>query len=74
MAETFDKSKAELFGELYLDEHGQPHFICHIRGEDYGKARDGIEKFIALLQEQIKNERQCPFYRDDDHTLCERNH
>jgi hypothetical protein len=64
MSNEFDKSKSELFGELWLDERGEPHFVCHIKGHDYPKARAGIEKFIALLKEQIKNEQQCPFFQE----------
>lgn len=51
-----------LFGELWIDDKGEPHFICHISDEDYLRVRSGIEKFIALLQEQLNNEKQCPFF------------
>lgn len=51
-----------LWGELRLDESGEAHFICHTKDEDFATTRSAFEKFIALLQGQIANERECPFY------------
>lgn len=53
---------ARLWGELFLDATGEAHFICHTKDENFPATKAAFEKFIALLQRQIANERECPFY------------
>lgn len=50
------------YGELWIDKNGEPHFLCHIEGENFSEAKVAIEKFIAVLQQQIDNEEHCPYW------------
>lgn len=51
-----------LFGELYLDREGEPHFICHTSGLlTFTEARTGIQKFISLLRRQLDEQETCPY-------------
>ena len=53
-----------LHGELYLDDAGEPHFICHTPAEmGFHEAKAGLLKFIELLQNQVDRQRECPHYR-----------
>lgn len=55
-----------LHGELYLDEDGKAHFICHTPGKmGYHEAKAGLIKFIAVLQDTVDRERECPHYRSN---------
>lgn len=52
-----------LHGELYLDTTGEPHFICHTPGNmSFAEVREGLVKFIALLQNQHDRQEECPHY------------
>lgn len=55
-----------IFGELYLDAKGEAHFICHDKGDDFLATKEALLKFIALLQEKVNSEKNCPFYVDHD--------
>jgi uncharacterized protein (UPF0216 family) len=52
------------YGELYLDQKGEAHFICHILGQDFKAAEEDIWKFVELLQRQIKHRSECPYNKD----------
>lgn len=57
------KNSNQLRGELYIDEAGEAHFICHTPPEiGFEEARDGLEKFVALMQSKLDNQAQCPHY------------
>ena len=57
------KHTTTLQGELYIDEHGEAHFICHTPGEmGFHEARAGLLKFIKLLQSQVDEQRKCPHH------------
>lgn len=49
-------------GELWIDEAGEAHFLCHTVGDDFTGTRTAIEKFIAVLQRQLDNEARCPLF------------
>ena len=52
-----------LHGELYLDENGEAHFICHTPANmTFKESRMGLVKFIAILQNQVVNQEECPYY------------
>lgn len=57
------KDKSLPHGDLYIDTEGQAHFQCTTKGEDFYQTRDALLKYIGLLQRQIDNERQCPFFK-----------
>ncbi len=51
-----------LWGELYMDAGGKPHFHCHTPGTmTFDEARTGLEKFIGLLQSKVDRQEECPF-------------
>lgn len=52
----------QLFGELWIDNEGEAHFVCHTKNDDFPATKAAFEKFIALLQRQIQDEKECPFY------------
>jgi hypothetical protein len=48
-------------GELTIDREGNAHFECHTPGTvEFKGLRVAIEKWIALLQDQIAREDECP--------------
>lgn len=51
-----------LHGELYVDAEGRAHFVCHTKDEDFLSTQTAFQQFIALLEDQIANQRNCPFY------------
>lgn len=55
-------SEKVIFGELWLDEEGAAHFLCHTKDDDFLKTKAALEKFVALLQKQLANAAECPFY------------
>lgn len=57
-------SKANtLHGELYLDEDGEAHFICHTPGDmSFQDARIALLKFIVVLKDQYNRQQECPHY------------
>ncbi len=61
-------TNAKLWGELYIDAHGEAHFICHTKDDDFLATKDAIKKFIALLQGQLDNEKKCPFFQAEKPT------
>lgn len=52
-------------GELWIDDAGEAHFLCHTVGDDFAYTKKAIEKFIAVLQRQIDNEELCPLRTSD---------
>jgi len=59
---TTTKPKPKLWGELYMDADGKPHFHCHTPGTTtFDEARDGLKLFIALLQDKVDRQGECPF-------------
>ena len=59
-----------LHGELYLDAKGKAHFDCHTPGGmTFVESREGLVKFIALLQNQVDRQEECPYY-NIDWSLC----
>jgi hypothetical protein len=63
--EEFERERQNwrLYGELYLDAEGEAHFICHTKDDDFQATRRALKKFIALLQDQLDRERECPFFK-----------
>jgi len=55
---------AVIWGELYLDSNNEAHFICHTKDDDFQKTKMAIQKFIALLQDQLNREKECPFFKE----------
>lgn len=56
--------KAVLHGELFLDKEGNAHFVQHTPGDmTFLEVREGIIKFIALLQSQYDRRKECPYYQ-----------
>ena len=56
-------NKLILHGELYIDDEGEPHFICHTpAGMSFIEAHEGLIKFIAILQNQVDKQEECPYY------------
>lgn len=55
---------AVLYGELYLDANGKAHWVVHTKDTDFRATEIAIEKFIALLQDQIDRKEECPFNPD----------
>ena len=59
--DSFDKKdlddifgKPALFGELYIDDEDEAHFICHTPGNmSFDDSEIVIQKFIDLLQLQL---------------------
>lgn len=56
----------KLWGELFLDDQGNAHFICHTKDDDFLATRVAFHKFIDLLQSQITVQQRCPFYVAED--------
>lgn len=54
-----DKSK--IFGELWLDEKGKAHFVCHNKGLNFPETLNTFIKFRNLLDRQIKDRDKCPY-------------
>ena len=55
------KASETLHGELHIDEQGNAHFMCHTPGGwSFAEVKTGIEKFIAVLQDQLDREHECP--------------
>ena len=42
-AETVPKDWGSPYGELYLDEAGKPHFVCHISNVDFEKTKEALD-------------------------------
>lgn len=60
--------ESQLFGELYLDDDGEAHFVCHTDGAmSFEQAREGLEKFITILQDQMERQQECPFHTGENH-------
>lgn len=56
------RSGKKLWGELYMDADGKPHFHCHTPGTTtFDEARDGLKLFIELLQSKVDRQGECPF-------------
>ncbi len=50
-------------GELYLDDDGKVHFLCHTPGNvSFIQLRDAFEKFIEHFQNQLARQSECPFH------------
>jgi hypothetical protein len=48
-------------GELYIDRDGKAHFDCHTPGDvGFDGLALAIEKWIALLQDQMDRQDECP--------------
>ncbi len=59
---TTTKPRKVLWGELYMDADGKPHFHCHTPGTTtFDEARDGLKLFIGLLQDKVDRQEECPF-------------
>ena len=59
---TTTRPKHRLWGELYMDADGKPHFHCHTPGDTtFDEARTGLKKFIELLQSKVDRQQECPF-------------
>ena len=57
------KNPNQLRGELYIDESGEAHFVCHTPATvGFIEAREGLTKFVELLQDKIDNQQQCPHF------------
>lgn len=54
-------SSAVLYGELYLDANGKAHWVVHTQDTDFRAIEIAIEKFIALLQDQIERKEECQY-------------
>ena len=55
-----------LFGELYLDDDGEAHFICHTPGDmSFSEAHNGLQKFIDLLESKFEKQKECPHYEPE---------
>ena len=64
-----------LHGELYLDSRGKPHFICHTPADmTFEEAKTGLLRFIALLQNKVDEQKECPYYNPEGKTPRERNY
>ena len=61
MSKTHHFDQAKPFGELYVDNNGEPHFICHTSDTDFEGTKDVLIKFVALLQDKIDREDECPY-------------
>lgn len=53
---------SRIWGELLLDDKGEAHFICHTKDDDFLATKIALGKFIELLQRQVTNEAECPFF------------
>ena len=52
-----------LHGELYLDDEGEAHFICHTPGNmPFDEVRAALAKFIELLEDQVDRQAECPYF------------
>ena len=50
-----------LHGELYLDDKGEAHFVCHTPDNmTLGDIREATVKFIAVLEAQLDRDDECP--------------
>ncbi len=69
MGKPYTKSRRpekKLWGELYMDAEGKPHFHCHTPGTTtFDEARDGLKLFIGLLQDKVDRQEECPFNAED---------
>lgn len=55
--------KPEIFGELWIDEKGNPNFLCHTKNENFQEVRAALIGFDQLLHQQILNQEKCPFFK-----------
>ena len=52
-----------LHGELYVDDEGEAHFVCHTPGDmPFDEARAGLSKFVKLLQDKLDAQAECPYF------------
>ena len=58
-----DKDTTKPFGELYVGDDGQPHFICHTQDTDFEATKLVLIGFRDLLQAQIDHEQECPYWK-----------
>lgn len=57
-----EAGESRLWGELFLDADGTPHFICHTRDTGFAATKDAFVKFIGLLRSQLDRQTECPYY------------
>jgi len=49
------------WGELSIDSEGKAHFQCHTPADaTFEDVRIALTKFVALLQDQLDREGECP--------------
>jgi len=54
---------AAVWGELFIDVAGGTNFKFHVeKGVDFQRARDGLQRFVSIIQQRIDTAEKCPFY------------
>jgi len=59
--QTSERDLDQAYGELYIDEDGDAHFVCHTHTENFAETEIAIRKFMALFQKQLDGRDKCPF-------------
>lgn len=57
------KKERKIWGELYVDDDGEPHLDCHIHSSvTFQEALDVLTKWVELLQGTINRKHECPLH------------
>ncbi len=52
----------KIWGELYVDDAGEPHLDCHIHSSvTFQEALATFTKWVELLQSKVNQQEECPF-------------
>lgn len=53
----------KIWGELYVDDEGEPHLDCHIHNSvTFQEALDTFMKWVELLQNKVNQQEECPLH------------